>query len=195
MEDGRRLIFFIIAGLIILAAVLAVVLTLKRSERTKSDLLGESVSNLPQTSSVSPSTTPTPAANLKVYQGRGFSVRYPASWGLLTCNNSANFEFDPYGGEDQKINCNYALKPVTAVVVPQLSCQGETARIGNYPVVKSKTVDSQGEVQYRWCVNLGGQSLDITHRVFSQAPAASRDDFSSQIQQMIFDIQTGAAGS
>src|SRR5690349_10767404 len=68
-----------------------------------SDNLPSTQPGQPQTSAV---TTPPANPNLKTYNGNGFSLQYPKNWGLLSCSNSNNFEFDPYNSQNTQIACD-----------------------------------------------------------------------------------------
>jgi hypothetical protein len=150
--------------------------------------------------------TPTPLApqaapvidtsTTKLYTGTGFSLRYPKTWGLLTCNNSANFELDPSSPTDTNISCDRAVKPITFLVSPNLNCQGDLVNLGTHQVLKSKTTLG-GDTDYRWCVGIGtNTALDITHRVSqSGSRATSKEDYSSQIEELIKTISTTPRGS
>jgi hypothetical protein len=147
--------------------------------------------------STKPSTSPlaTPSSNSKVHNGEGFAFSYPKEWGILTCNNSGNFEFDPANSSDNlEFNCNYAVKPVTVIVYEnQISCPGQQVKVGQIAVYKS-TSRQGGVTNYRWCTKTT-PAFDITHRVstISTSPAYSRVDYSSQIEEMISKINTASA--
>lgn len=126
-----------------------------------------------------------------------FTFHYPQNWGVLKCANSRNIEFDPYNGTDQSgVVCDYAVKPVTVLVTNVLNCQGESITLGGSQVIRSK-IPTQTGVDYRWCVTgQGGVNLDITHRVSSDGSrATSKEDFSSQIEQMISNFRAPSGGS
>ncbi len=130
--------------------------------------------------------------NLKTYSGEGFSLRYPSDWGLLTCGNSNHFEFDPTSAQDVAgVVCDYAVKPITVLVKDgNISCSGDKVTLGSRSVTKSLKTYSDGDKDYRWCVNEGGKTLDITHRVSqSGSRATSKTDYSSQVEDMIADYQ------
>lgn len=130
----------------------------------------------------------------KIYLGEGFKINYPKKWGLLICSNSQNFEFDPAGGSDVKnVVCNTAIKPVTVLVSSGDPCQGISVQLGSFSVVKGKTTQTNGDIHYCWKVTLPNKFLNITHRVSSLGSlASSKDDFSSQIDQLIPTIQTSS---
>ncbi len=144
--------------------------------------------------SPAPSVAPTVPANMKIVGIGGYTMTYPNTWGQLKCTNSSNIEFDPYNGTDQTATCDYAAKPITVIVTPQLSCAGETITLGANRVVRVKTPTRSG-TDYRWCVyGTGNMNFDITHRVSSSGGrAVSKDDFSSQVEQMISSMRTGGA--
>lgn len=127
-------------------------------------------------------------AGQKTFSGQAFQFRYPSSWGLLKCNNSANIEFDPENATDQlNVSCNMAVKPVTVLVTKQrLNCAGQTIQLGYNQVIKSKADRRDGGITYRWCINGPTTSLDITHRkTDSGAQATSKTDYSTFVEQMI----------
>lgn len=205
MDQRTKSIIFGAIGLLVLAAVLGTIIYLGKFTKTQSRIESDttnnnSLLNLP-VASVSPTTAPRtgdrPATTLKAYVGQGYNVFYPAGWGLLTCNNSKNFELDPANSTDTKnFACNLAVKPVTVLVVDQLNCQGDKVKIGNYQVTKSKAVTDNGVIDYRWCFTAVGKNFDITHRVSPMTTrAASKEDFSTQIEQMIGNIASTPAGS
>lgn len=201
MDEQRKTL--IVTGavlLIILALVISLIFFLARfiSSRRQS-------TNNPQISSTStqapsptasgstnqPSSSQNQLGSTKSFQGSGFSLNYPQNWGLLTCNNSQNFEFDLTNPQDQKgFTCDRAVKPITFLVLDNLSCQGDGVTIGNLRVVRSVEGTKGAEANYRWCViNPNGFDLDITHRVSnSSKPASSKEDFAPQIEQVIQTI-------
>lgn len=213
MDPKTRAIIIGASALFILAAVVGVVVYLGRASSsligsnkpTSTNSLSElpvapgnntntTTSNIPNTTNAI-NNTATQNTNIKTYQGQGFNIKYPKEWGVLTCNNSQSFEFDPYSANDLRgIVCNEAIKPVTVLVTSQVKCQGETVKIGDRSVVKSKTVGQNGDIDYRWCLSATGKSLDITHRVSSSGSRATgKDDFSAQIEQIISSFQLGGA--
>lgn len=133
----------------------------------------------------------TQTSDLKTYNGDNVQLQYPKEWGLLTCSNSKNIEFDPTNSTDQQgVRCDRALKPITILVNQTAACQGEAAKIGNVNVTKSVTTTSTG-TNYRWCTHTT-PVLDITHRV-SSAPsrATSAQDYAQQIEKMISTAHFG----
>src|SRR3989338_646329 len=131
--------------------------------------------------------SPTDTTNSKIYSGQGFALKYPQGWGLLTCSNSYHLEFDPNSSTDTTIACDRAVKPVTVLVTPNLNCKGELITLGSYQVLKTKSRDNNGDVDYQWCVSLGnGSALDITHRVSQGGlKATSKIDLSTQVEEII----------
>ncbi len=133
------------------------------------------------------STTSNTDPNRKIYSGNGYQLSYDKNWGILTCNNSQNIELDPTNSKNQEnTNCNYAIKPVTVLVGQTTisNCEGETVKIGEYQVVKSK-VGTYPEIDYRWCVQ-SDPVLDITHRVSdANSQATSKTDYSKEIEELI----------
>ena len=199
----RTLIITAVVGIIMLALIIGIIIALIRFIQGRQAV---NIDNQPEaTQSVAPENQNLPESSsntnnqggsstgvaTKSYQGQGFSLNYPQNWGLLTCNNSANFEFDTSNSKDQKdFSCNYAVKPVTVMVADNLNCQGESVKLGNNNVVRSSEGEKGGEIDYRWCViNPNGADLDITHRVSnSGATAHSKEDHATSVEQMISSI-------
>lgn len=145
------------------------------------------------------STQPQPSANsnvttngnLKTYTGSGFELKYPANWGLLTCNNSSNFELDPTSSQDQlNVACNFATKPVT-ILVGQNSCSGNQIDLGGVKYRKStnsQLVTPSGRgTGYEWC-SVNAPAIDVTHRV-GTGTAFSSQDYSFQIEQILATLK------
>lgn len=204
--DQRTRVIIIGAGvLFVLAAIsLLVFFTLRFSRNNQPRGSGDnSLSRLPVIS-VTPSPTDRQDGNnsnsvrsdFKTFISQGFSLDYPSGWGVLTCGNSTNFEFDPENGSDLKnIACDRAFKPITVLLANRLSCTGETVKIGDKQVVKLK-VENNGDINYRWCLSVGSVGLDITHRVSqSGSRATSKEDFSSQVEEVIKTIKLTPRGS
>jgi hypothetical protein len=123
----------------------------------------------------------------KTYKGQGFSFSYPKSWSLLTCTNSTNIELNPAGGNDSRVSCDTAQKPITVLVNNNWGCSGDSVNIGSVSVKKSKQSDG-GYIKYQWCTKTTPM-LNITHRVSnSNDPATSKTDYSKQIEEMITSI-------
>lgn len=196
MDQKTRTIIIGGVVLLILAAVSGTIFYLSRISKV-SDQTTSTDNSLPQVQispapSSAPRNTPGASANgLKTFVGPAFSIQYPQNWALLTCSNSQNIELDPYGGNNiQGVVCDFAVKPVTFLVANKLSCQGETVKLGNNQVVRSKTTGANGDINYRWCVPLVGKSVDITHRVSaSGSRATSKDDFSAQVEKIITELR------
>lgn len=204
MDQKTRTIIIGAVVLLILAAVLGTVFYLNKISKGVS-LFSDINTSLPQ-AQITPLPTTAKQGSLnngsattgpKVYVGISFSVSYPQNWALLTCSNSQNIEFDPYGGNDIRgVVCDYAVKPVTLVVENKTECKGQSIKLGNNEVVKSKTTEPNGDINYQWCLPVGDKSLDITHRVSaSGSRATSKDDFSALIEQMIGNIHPVTTGS
>lgn len=212
MDQKTRLIVIGAASLLVFAAIAGAVVYLSRATRDNNTTATETNNSnsfsqlpaIPAASSPAPTGTPsnntaanTQTADFKILQTTDFNLRYPQNWGTLICSNSANFEFDPVSGADSKnVACDSAVKPVTVLVLDKLTCPGETVKIGSYSVVKAKITDQNGDIDYRWCVTVGGKGLDISHRVSaSGSKATSKDDFSAQIEQIITNLQPAVRGS
>lgn len=121
------------------------------------------------------------------YIGQGYKLEYPKTWGVLTCNNSQNFEFDPKNSSDQRgANCDVAQKPVT-IMVGSNTCQGDTVNLGGIKIVKQKKT-SGSFIQYKWCTQTTPK-LEISHRVSPNGErATSKEDHSAQIEEMIKNL-------
>lgn len=194
MDQRRVLTLAGILGVLILAIIIGTIVYLTHSfESTSTPRVVTSnpssipvYSPLPSASALGRQT----GVNTKVYTGGGFQIQYPTSWGLLTCNNSHNIEFDPTNGADQlNFSCNRSIKPITILVGPA-SCSGTTIKLGSVSVVKSVNTTG-GEIDYRWCTQTSPM-LDITHRVAQSGTATSINDYSSQIEDIISKIYFGA---
>lgn len=209
MDQRTRSIIIGALALVILISIVGVIAYLGKASKNRTDTTGTNLNALSNLPVVSAPTPTSPATNnsqntfsalsdeFKAYQGQGFNLRYPKVWGILTCSNSQNIEFDPNSGADVKnVVCDYAVKPVTIIVNSRVQCSGDKIRLGTNDVTKSKTNDASGDVNYRWCLNVGNKGIDITHRVSnSGARATSKTDFVSQIEQAISTLQAVAAGS
>ena len=186
-------VVLIIIGVIILAlmgAIFAVTYFSGRAARNKPTITSNTFVTSPtpgidEGTPVNPEVSPSPTDNpdFKAYTGTNYTLRYPVSWGVLRCSNSNNYEFDPYNSSDTTVACDYAVKPITVLTDANAnSCTGDTVSLGGRSVVKSKTVKPNGDVNYQWCVD----GLVISHRVSqSGSRATSKDDFSSQVENMI----------
>lgn len=184
-------IVVIIFGVIIYTGKLS-----KKDINPGSGLVNNPLSNLPVASSSGAiSSTVKPVNNSgnsdkKYYQGENFNLNFPKTWGLLTCVNSQNFEFDPTNNTDIKnVVCDRAVKPVTVLITNRLNCRGEVIKIGEKQVTKFKEVNG-GDTNYRWCVQVGNRGFDFTHRVsLSGSRATSSQDFSAEVEQIIATIK------
>jgi len=202
MEITTKTIILAVVSVIIIAMILSGVFYLLKN--SKQIITNNNSNPLARLGVVSNSPTPTvssesdslPAtnnqttqisANTKTYQGRNFTLKYPQKWGILTCSDSENLEFDPYHSNDLKnYVCDRAVKPITILVGNgDLNCLGETVKIGNNTVIRSKT-ETANWLKNRWCVNKNGISLDITNRINSQSIIGTgKDDFFSEIETII----------
>lgn len=202
MEITTKTIIFAIISVILIAAILGgVFYLLKNSKQFNLGNKQASISGLPVIQ-----LSPTPTAGMgsvaqnqatlpvvpgtKTYQGQGFVLKYPDSWGILTCSDSRNIEFDPYNKSDLiNYSCNSAIKPITVLVSSQpVVCPGDIIKIGNNNVAKSKT-ETANWTTNRWCLSKDGISLDITNRIApSGITGTGKDDFSKQIELMISGI-------
>lgn len=205
--DSRTRAIIIGAGAII-ALTVFVLLSIFLSKAFK--LSGQSVQpgriSVPPLPTLVLSPTPTvsgqsgsnlPSNNQKTYTGQGFIISYPDSWGLLTCSNSQNIEFDPENLTDVKnIICDSAVKPVTILVSAQrFSCRGELATLGNYQVVRSKNILGN-DINYEWCFSAANMNFDITERVSpTGSRATSKKDFSIQVEELIKSIRLTSRAS
>lgn len=211
MDQRVRLLIFGLIALLILAGILVLIFYLGRNLVGKPAISDSATNNalMRLRGSVTPTptiggtgeldgsanVTPITGGNTKLYQGRGFSLRYPANWGILTCNNSQNFEFDPYIASDvRNVICTEAQKPITFLISKNLTCPGETVKLGAVNAVKSSKINPDGSTTYRWCVNLSNLGFDISHRVSSTpTKAKSHDDFSGKVEEVISTISTSAS--
>lgn len=211
--DQRRIVVVATAvGFLILAIILGTIFYLSKNLNksttpnkvvTSSPLPANSIPTASQIASPSPSAQATAGAasaaaplvpGTKLYTGAGFSISYPQNWGLLTCSNSKNIEFDPYNSTDQlNFACNFAVKPITVVTSNVTSCSGDQVTLGANTVFKSRRFVGDG-VDYKWCIK-GNPGLVITHRVSDGGErATSKDDFSQQVEDMISHITFGTVG-
>lgn len=201
MEITTKTIIFAIISVILIAAILGgVFYLLKNSKQFNLGNKEASISGLPV---IQLSPTPTtgtgattqnqatlpvaPASDTKTYQGQDFILKYPDNWGILTCNDSRNIEFDPYNKSDLiNYSCDSAIKPITILVSSQsISCSGDVVKIGGNSVTKS-IAQTANWTKNRWCLSKNGVSLDITNRVAPTGiTGTGKDDFSKQIEQII----------
>lgn len=197
MERRRTLVVTSLVLIFIVLLIIATIVLIVRFFQGRSNPTTSELFPTTTLSSASPVATIAPDGlsvnpNLKTYNGNGFTLQYPNNWGLLTCNNSQNFELDPVNSRDQlNYNCDYAVKPVTILVERNLNCAGTEMNIGGVEVTKQVTQTATG-VNYRWCTQTS-PALDITHRVSSNGSrATSKEDFSSQVEQMIQTLRFSA---
>lgn len=191
MDPRTRALIFGVIALVVLAALISSIIYLGRASKNTSNT-NNPLPSLPVVSAPAvsgPTGAVSPSGN-KTYAGQGFTVSYPAGWGLLTCSNSQNFEFDPGNNQDIKgVVCDRAVKPITVLVEGQSACRGQTVQIGSHKAVKSKVSRSDGGTDYRWCVPVNGKVLDITERVSPGGfQATSPTDYSGQVEEMIKNI-------
>lgn len=201
MDRKKTLIVTGIVLLVILALIFAAVFYLVRTIQNRQKSSPRTL--FPETSSspaVVPSNTSAPVNNpvptqpqtsTKTFKGATFQLNYPNNWGLLTCNNSQNFEFDPQNSNDLlRVVCDRAVKPITILVTDNLRCTGEAVTFGTHQVIRFQDGNKGGAVDYRWCVVTSGADFDITHRANpAGGVATSREDFSTQIEQMISTLK------
>lgn len=202
-SERRSLIATAIVGLIVLAIIIGSIYYLIQFIRNRQS--GQTA-NTQQTRSVNPEATTTPGVSVaqidqaaqgqsnpqtgsnsayKVFNEGEYQITYPKNWGLLTCNNSTSVEFDPTNSGDQlKVACDRAVKPVT-VIKNSVGCAGgENVKLGNYDVSRTKAQEGN-YTRYEWCVK-SQPPLYITHRVSGAGdPATSREDFSKQVEELI----------
>lgn len=193
----------VVGGAIVLLVLVTLATIYLVTQAKKSEVGSEGINGLDSLSTISLTPTPdTPKeggadGSTKLYQEASFSLRYPNSWGILSCSNSAHFEFDPYSTTDTKIVCDRSVRPITVLVAQNLNCRGELVTLGSHQVLKTKTADRSGDLDYHWCLSVGGNTgLDITHRVSQVgSPASSKVDYSSQIEELIKTITVTPRGS
>jgi hypothetical protein len=200
METQQRsLIFTAFVGLVILAIIIGSIYYLVKfiqdRQRTASDSQAVSspipsgqipfASENPQDSLGETGGGTTGAqANTKTYSAGDVQMIYPNNWGLLTCSNSLNFEFDPKNPEDSQVVCSLAQKPVTILVNDSTGCAGDLIDIGPVKVQKQMQ-EEEGYRTYQWCTQTSPR-LNISHRSSTYgAPATSPEDYSKQVEEMI----------
>lgn len=194
------IVLILVVGLVVGVVIFAFRLVGGRQKGEKKNEIFPPTTNISPTPAVAgdtiglPTAPQTPSENFKAYSGAGFKLMYQANWGLLTCNNSKNFELEPTSQTDQlNVHCDIAARPVTVLVKSNLSCRGEEITLGGNRVVKSVESDKGGEFNYRWCVITNGIDLDITHRVSSGGGrATSTGNYSQQVEQMISTLTFGS---
>src|SRR3989344_6814949 len=204
MEDRRSVIISAIIGILVLALIIGVIIYLIRfilnrpsnpgqtpePEPTIEESTQPNPSKTPRSSaSPRPSGTATPNTGLTVYKGEGFEISYPRNWGILTCSNSQNIEFDPNSSQDQlKVYCDVAQKPITVLVNSNTCSGGENGSKGGINFVKTKKQTAQF-LSYKWCLKTT-PALEVSHRVSdSGGRATSKQDFSAQIEELISRIK------
>lgn len=207
MDSKTRSIIIGAIALLAISSILFLAVFLGRTSRNNSSLSrgSNSLSNLPV---IAPSASPAPEVlgtnrnieqpgTTKTYSGSGFNLQYPKSWGLVTCNNSQNFEFDPTNaGDAPAITCDRAVKPVTVLLVDRLSCPGNVVNLGGNTVIKSRAVENNGDINYRWCLTSSGKNFDITHRVSATgSPSSGKEDFSEAVEKIIASLKVSPRGS
>ena len=124
------------------------------------------------------------SGDYKTYNAGEYQITYPKTWGLLTCTNSENVEFDPTNPADQKIDCSIATKPITIIKNAVACSNGTIADVGQIKVAKTK-VNEGNYVRYEWCTKTV-PALYVTHRVSPNGEqATSKEDYSKQVEDMI----------
>lgn len=140
-------------------------------------------------SSSSPSASPV-ATGFKSFTSKaGISMQYPAKWGLLTCSNSNNFEFDPTNSQDElNVICEDAKKPIT-VVFSNNACGGGQVESGfDLFVIKSQD-QSENYLTHTWCIK-SNPVIQITNRESQTTNvAADSKNYVNEIDKMINSIQ------
>lgn len=134
------------------------------------------------------SSSVTVSGDSKIYNGSGFQLKYPKNWGLLTCNNSQNFELDPTSSNDSpNYACDLAVKPIT-ILVGNNDCSGVSETINGINVVKSVKTYANGGIDYDWCTQTT-PALHMSNRVDpTGARATSKTDYSYQVEQIISSL-------
>lgn len=209
MDDRvRSLIVSTIVLLVILAIIGGVIFyiaNLIRTRQSSSNIRSNSPRGTIVISSPSPSpasattslpgtsSTPSQPANTKTYTRLGFQIFYPSNWGLLTCNNSKNFELDPTNSQDElNTTCDFAKKPVTVLVGSNTCVGGQTADKGGVNFTKVVIQTSTG-IDSKWCTKTA-PALEFSHRVSNDGSrATSKQDFSAQIEEVISTLHFGAS--
>lgn len=195
MDLLKRIIGIILIAAVVTALVLLVVgFVRSRSNNKTAEIKTESNSRIDtpsvsSTSNVEPEAMPQTGSNQKTFVSNGNTFGFPNNWGVLTCNNSANFELDPNNSQDSQISCDIALKPITVLVNSNAACKGTATTISNITVSKYRMENARG-IDYQWCFTRNGASYNITHRV-SQfgVRGTSKEDFSAAIEQMIANVK------
>lgn len=187
-----------VIGIIILAAIIVVIIVAVvgffRSRQLSQTNLRPSPTSIPNTTPEVILGSPTPQSgvsnqgNFKTQVVNGVTFRAPLNWGLLTCSNSNNFEFDPTNGQDSRVVCDVALKPVTVLVGNSQGCGGESVKLGEVQVQKLR-IENQRGIDYRWCFSKDNTQFNVTHRVSAGGSrATSKEDYSGRIEEMIANL-------
>lgn len=207
--DIKRLVVLIIAAILVLSLIFGVIFSLYRLIRSRQATPITNRSNqtfvtspVPQTGNTQQSQNPTPPqtppSNTKSYNLQGLQINFPKEWGLLTCRNSQNIEFDPANPQDQlNIACDRAVKPITFQTSYLTGCaNGQIVNLGGQQVIKVVSTTAVG-TDYKWCIS-SPLAIEITHRV-SQTDtrsAFSKTDYSQAIEQIISTFRgEGPGGS
>ncbi len=203
MDARTRAIIIVIAVILILAGVIGLSIYLLRLSQSKAPVTG-GINTLPKVATTTPgATTPitqslvTPTPTEKTFIGSGYTLKYPANWGILICSNSKSIEFDPTNPTDSRdVSCDVAQKPITILVTNTApACRGDQITLGPNQVTKSVST-LNGDTDYRWCLQSGSTFLDITERVSSSGSrATSTIDYSGQVEEMIKTITPPVSGS
>lgn len=188
--DGQQR-SFLVTGIILVVILAIIVGSVVFLIRTIQSRRTPTSSARPSATVSVPGITPSPQvsilpANLKSQTVSSLELKYSKNWGILTCSNSQNIEFDPNSPTDQlNFLCDVAIKPVT-VLVAQATCQGQVVKLGITQAVKEINYTQTG-VNYKWCT-ITQPNLEISHRVSSTGEqATSSQDFSKEIEQMLVD--------
>lgn len=197
MAERRGLIVAIIVVILILSLLGGMIYFLTGRLGIRQRLFGSQnpVPSIQNEASPSVGTLGATNSGDNVYQANGFQLIIPQNWGVLVCNNSSNFEFDPYTPGRISTVCTSAQKEVTVLVNSNFHCQGDKVNIGPYQVLKFRrdaVVSNTGErvTEYNWCFSAKGKNFSISHRVSPTGGlATSTDDLSSQIEAIIASIR------
>jgi hypothetical protein len=201
--ERKSLVATALVGLVVLAIIIGSIYYLIQFIRNRNTT---NVSNNQVTASASPASsgqvdvhidhgnTNPVSGDYKVLNEGDFQVSYPKNWGVLTCSNSSNIEFDPTNAQDNlKVVCSVASKPVTIIKDATGCANGELVDLGSFKVARTKATEG-GYTRYEWCTKTV-PALYITHRVSNDgSPATSKEDFSKQVEDMIMKL-TFARGS
>ncbi len=211
MSQGRSLLIVGVIALLVLAIVLGTIFYLTQAFKSNSTNSSHPIvtsSSKPAASSnaeapiTTNTVTPAPSPlvtqsidpNFKIYNGEGFQFQYPKNWGLLTCSNSKNIEFDPTNSTDQlNVRCGQAVKPITILVNSSAGCSGPAVNVGTIPVLRHTHTYNDGQKDYVWCTQLQ-PLLNISTRTSQNGSrATSPIDYSTQVEQLISTIHYGAS--